>query len=348
MAKALKRKTINLALQGGGAHGAFTWGTLDRLLEEDRLEIEGVSGTSAGAMNALMLKTGIVDGGRKGAKDRLDTFWGEVQGQAKRSVNPLSDWVALFSNNAARIADAAIRSPFYFASDTMGRAFSPYDWNPLNINPLRDLLDDLIDWNVVCKGCKPFTFVSATNVRSGRIKVFTDAEMSIDVVLASACLPNLFQAVEINGQHYWDGGFMGNPALYPLFNACDAPDTVIVHVNPIERPDVPTRADDIQNRINEISFNSSLMRELRSLGRIIELIEKGELISTSERKLFIHSIRDDETMAKLNVATKIVPEPELFDFLKEAGRAAADTFLKAHWNDLGKKSSVDLPSMFED
>lgn len=348
MAKALKRKTVNLALQGGGAHGAFTWGALDRLLEEDRLDIEGISGTSAGAMNALMLKTGMVDGGRKGAKDRLDAFWAQVQGQATRSVNPLSDWVGLFSNNAARIADAAIRSPFYFASDTMGRAFSPYDWNPLNINPLRDLLDELIDWKTVCETCLPHTFISATNVRSGKIKVFKDADMSIDVVLASACLPNLFQAVEIKGQHYWDGGFMGNPALYPLFNNCAAADTIIVHVNPIERPDVPTRADDIQNRINEISFNSSLMRELRSLSRIMELIERGELISTSERKLFIHSIRDDETMAKLNVATKIVPEPELFDFLKAAGRKATDRFLKDHWKDLGKKSSVDLPSMFED
>lgn len=348
MAKSLERKTVNLALQGGGAHGAYTWGALDRLLEEDRLEIEGVSGTSAGAMNALMLKSGIVDGGRDGAKARLDTFWGEVRAQAKRSVNPVSDWVALFSNNAARIADAAIRSPFYFASDTLGRAFSPYDWNPLNINPLRDLLEDLIDWEAVCKSCMPYMFVSATNVRSGRIKVFRDPELSVDVVLASACLPNLFQAVEIDGEHYWDGGFMGNPALYPLFHKCAAPDTVIVHVNPIERDEVPTRADEIQNRINEISFNSSLMRELRSLGRIMELIGSGELVSTTERRLFVHSIRDDETMAKLNVATKIVPEPELFDFLKEAGRASAERFLTEHWGRIGNESSLDLKDMFED
>ena len=348
MAKHLKRKTVNLALQGGGAHGAFTWGALDRLLEEDRLDIEGVSGTSAGAMNALMLKTGFVEGGRMGARERLDTFWGEIEAQAKRSVNPLSDWVALFSNNAARIADAAIRSPFYFASDTMGRAFSPYDWNPLNINPLRDLLDELIDWPSVCKHCLPYTYVSATNVRTGRIKIFKDPDLSIDVVLASACLPNLFQAVEINGQHYWDGGYMGNPALYPLFNNCAATDTIIVHVNPIERDDVPMRADEIQNRVNEISFNSSLMRELRSLTRIMDLIQKGELVSTTERKLYIHSIRDDETMSQLNVATKIVPEPELFEHLKQAGRAAAETFLTTHWAKIGKQSSMDLPSMFED
>lgn len=348
MAKLQGRKTINLALQGGGAHGAFTWGAMDRLLDEPLLDIEGVSGTSAGAMNALMLKSGIVDGGREGAKQRLDTFWGEVRAQAKRSVNPVTDWVALFSNNAARIADAAIRSPFYFASDTMGRAFSPYDWNPLNINPLRDLLDDLIDWKTVCKSCAPYMFVSATNVRSGRIKVFHDHELSVDVVLASACLPNLFQAVEIGGQHYWDGGFMGNPALYPLFKECAAPDTVIVHVNPIERDDLPMRADEIQNRINEISFNSSLMRELRSLGRIMELIASGELVSTTERRLYIHSIRDDETMAKLNVATKIVPEPELFDFLKQAGRHAADRFLREHWSRIGNESSLDLRDMFEE
>ncbi|MEL7470477.1 MAG: patatin-like phospholipase family protein [Pseudomonadota bacterium] len=348
MAKHLKRKTVNLALQGGGAHGAYTWGALDRLLEEDRLDIEGISGTSAGAMNALMLKTGFVNGGTKGAKALLDQFWEEIRAQAKRSVNPLTDWVALFSNDVARIADAAIRSPVYFASDTLGRAFSPYDWNPLNINPLRELLDDLICWKTVCKECLPSLFISATNVRSGKIKVFRDSEMSLDVVLASACLPNLFQAVEINKQHYWDGGFMGNPALYPLFRRCSSPDTIIVHVNPIERPDVPTKADDIQNRINEISFNSSLLRELRSLTRIMELIKSGELVSTTERALYIHSIRDDETMAKLNVATKIVPEPELFDFLRDAGRKSADTFLTNHWGDIGKKSSMDLPTMFED
>ena len=348
MAKTPDRKTINLALQGGGAHGAFTWGALDRLLDEPLLDIEGVSGTSAGAMNALMLKTGLVDGGSEGAKRQLDAFWGEIKAQAKRSVNPVSDWVALFSNNAARIADAAIRSPVYFASDTLGRAFSPYDWNPLNLNPLRDLLDDLIRWETVCRSCMPYMFVSATNVRTGRIKVFRDPELTIDVVLASACLPNLFQAVEIGGQHYWDGGFMGNPALFPLFRRCAAPDTVIVHVNPIERTDVPTRADEIQNRINEISFNSSLMRELRSLHHIMELIDRGDLVSTTERKLFIHSIRDDETMAKLNVATKIVPEPELFDFLKRAGREAAERYLTEHWGKIGNESTLDLRDMFEE
>ena len=294
-----------------------------------------------------MLKSGFVDGGRRGARERLDTFWGEVQDQARRSVNPLSDWVALFSNNAARIADAAIRSPFYFASDTLGRAFSPYDWNPLNINPLRDLLDELIDWPTVCRTCQPHMFVSATNVRSGRIKVFRDPDLSIEVVLASACLPNLFQAVEIDGQHYWDGGFMGNPALYPLFNNCSAPDTVIIHVNPIERDEVPVRADDIQNRINEISFNSSLLRELRSLNRVMELISSGELVPKSERQLFIHSIRDDETMSKLNVATKIVPEPELFDYLKDAGRRSADAFLRQNWEKIGRETTIDLGDPLE-
>ncbi|MEM9138624.1 MAG: patatin-like phospholipase family protein, partial [Pseudomonadota bacterium] len=206
-------KTVNLALQGGGAHGAFTWGALDRLLEEDRLEIEGISGTSAGAMNATMVKTGYLAGGHQGARDQLDRFWAEIKRQAARNVNPLADWVSLFSSDAGKIAQTIFASPVYQAQDALGRMLSPYDWNPLNINPLRDLLDDMIDFDAVCRGCAPNLFISATNVRTGKIKVFRDEALSVDVVLASSCLPNLFQAVEIEGEHYWDGGFMGNPAL---------------------------------------------------------------------------------------------------------------------------------------
>ena len=346
MTATLQTKTVNLALQGGGAHGAFTWGVLDRLLQEDRLRIEGISGTSAGAMNALMLKTGIESGGRQGARDQLDRFWGTLRDQSKVNKNPLADWIALVSNDAAKIADTVLRSPVYAAQEAFGRTFSPYEWNPLNINPLRELLEEMIDFDAVCRDSAPHLFISATNVRSGRIRVFEDAELSVEVVLASSCLPNVFQAVEIDGEAYWDGGFMGNPALYPLFYHCNSSDVIIIHVNPIERPDVPRTGADIQNRINEISFNSSLLRELRAVEFVKRLIRDGRLKPGEMKDVLIHSVRDDETMAALNVATKLAPEPELFDHLKAAGEVAADHFLDRHWGDLGSRSSVDLAGMF--
>ncbi len=347
MAVVREKRLINLALQGGGAHGAFTWGALDRLLEEEMLEIDGISGTSAGAMNAAMLKTGLLDGGRPGARRQLDQFWGEIKRQASRNVNPVSDWIAMFSPNAGKIAQGVMASPIYQMQDTLSRTLSPYDWNPLNINPLRDMLLDMIDFKAVCKECEPHLFISATNVRSGKIKVFEDDDLSVDMILASACLPNLFQAVEVNGEFYWDGGFMGNPALYPLFYKSTSDDVVIIHVNPIERPDVPRSANQIQNRVNEISFNSSLLRELRTVNFVRRLIAEGRLKPGEMKDVLVHSIRDDETMADLNVATKLSPEPQLFDHLKEAGRAAADAFLRANWTNLGTKSSVDLKAMFD-
>ncbi|MEM7056941.1 MAG: patatin-like phospholipase family protein [Pseudomonadota bacterium] len=340
-------KSINLALQGGGAHGAFTWGVLDRLLEEDRLEIEGISGTSAGAMNAAMLKTGYLAGGRDGAKTQLEKFWRKIQSTAARNINPVADWVSLFSSDAGKIAETIFASPVYQAQEALGRVLSPYDWNPLNINPLRDVLEELIDFKACSRECEPHLFISATNVKSGKIKVFRGEDLSIDVILASACLPNLYQAVEINEEFYWDGGYMGNPALYPLFYHTKGSDVVIVHVNPIERDDVPRTASAIQNRINEISFNSSLLRELRVVGFVKKLIEEGRVKPGEMKNVLIHSVRDDATMAELNVATKLAPEPDLFDHLRARGSAAADDFLTAHWDKIGRESSVVLPDLLE-
>lgn len=347
MAAIHRTKSINLALQGGGAHGAFTWGALDRLLEEDRLIIDGISGTSAGAMNAAMLKTGMMQGGRAQARTRLDQFWGQLRRDAARNVNPVADWMALFSPDAGRIADSLFRTPVHQMQDAASRALSPYDWNPLNINPLRTLLDGIIDFECVCSAEAPHLFISATNVRSGRIKVFEGREISVDAILASACLPNLFQAVEIAGEHYWDGGFMGNPALFPLFYGTQTSDVLIVHVNPIERPDVPRSATEIQNRINEVSFNSSLLRELRTVAFVKRLLHEGKLRAGEMKDVLIHAIRDDATMATLSAASKIAPEPRLFDDLHGAGRRAADSFLRDHWDALGHHGSVDLASMFD-
>ncbi len=338
-------KTINLALQGGGAHGAFTWGVLDRLLEEERLEIEGISGTSAGAMNAAMLKTGLLDSGRDGARAQLDRFWGSIRRDAQAAVNPLRDWLKLFSSEAGMLADAA-QSQRHFLQDTFLRTFSPYEWNPFDINPLRDLLDELIDFDAVCTACAPHLFVCATNVRSGKIRIFGDADMSTDAILASACLPFLFRAVEIEGEAYWDGGYMGNPALFPLFSGTGARDIVIVVVNPIERDEVPTTARDILNRVNEISFNSSLLRELRAIRFVQRLLADGHLQASEMKHVLIHAVRDDATMTELSTTTKLNPTPELLDHLKARGRDAAGAFLREHWGKLGEQSSVDLQAMF--
>ncbi|HUS53927.1 MAG TPA: patatin-like phospholipase family protein [Thermohalobaculum sp.] len=340
-------KTINLALQGGGSHGAFTWGVLDRLLEEDRLVIEAISGTSAGAMNGAMLKTGFLDNGREGARSQLDQFWGSVRRSARGNVNPLTDWLALFSNNAAQAVEKITVERSALLRDSFSRSLSPYDWNPLNINPIKDLLESLINFDLVCRACYPHLFVSATNVRTGKIKVFSGDELSIDAILASACLPDLFQTIEIDGQPYWDGGFMGNPALFPLFYRSDARDIVIVHVNPIERAEIPRTARDIQNRTNEISFNSSLLSELRAVAFVRRLIAEGKLASGEMKDVLIHSISDDPTMLELSASTKISPKPELLDRLKDAGRIAAESFLRQHWDNIGIDGSIDLRAILD-
>ena len=340
-------KSVNLALQGGGAHGAFTWGALDRLLEEDRLEIAGISGTSAGAMNAAMVKTGLLHSGRDGARDQLDRFWGSIRQNAEAPVNPLGDWLKLFSGGTDMLAEAMYHAPRRFMQDTFLRSFSPYEWNPFDINPLRDLLEELIDFDAVCTACAPHLYVCATNVRSGRIRIFDDAAMSTDAILASACLPFLFRAVEIEGEAYWDGGYMGNPALFPLFTGTAARDIIIVVVNPIERAEVPRTANDILNRVNELSFNSSLLRELRAINFVHRLLADGHLNPSEMKDILIHTVRDDATMAALSTATKLDPTPDLLDHLKARGRDAADAFLRDHWDKLGEESSVDLRAMFD-
>ncbi|MBK0397759.1 patatin-like phospholipase family protein [Limibaculum sp. M0105] len=351
MAAIHQTKSINLALQGGGAHGAFTWGALDRLLEEERLDIEAISGTSAGAMNAAMLKTGYLGGdpgglgGREGARAQLAHFWGEIRRAARRNAHPVVDWLGAFSPGIANMVHEAMRLPMDTVAATINRSLSPYQWNPLNLNPLGDLLRETTCFDRICRSCYPHIFVSATNVRTGRIKVFKNGELTVDVFLASACLPFLFQAVEIDGEHYWDGGYMGNPALFPLFYETGTDDILIVHVNPIERPEVPQTANDIINRVNEISFNSSLLRELRAIAFVGRLIEEGKLSPSEMKAIRIHAVRDDETMRELGFASKLNPRPGLFDDLKAAGRAAADSFLRAHWDKIGVRGSVDIRAM---
>ncbi|WP_112322608.1 patatin-like phospholipase family protein [Oceanibium sediminis] len=347
------RKVINLALQGGGAHGAFTWGALDRLLQDTRIEIEGITATSAGAMNAAALKAGWVAGGREGARAMLSDFWTEISAHTVVPNDALQGWLSATSPAPEIFSRIVAMSPGYFTLDTLSRLFSPYEFNPLNFHPLRPVVTRMLDFDKVCADPGPRLFISATNVRSGKIKIFSGKDISPDVLLASACLPTLYQAVEIEDpdtgllEAYWDGGYMGNPALFPLFYETQTADIMIVHINPIYREDLPTSASDILNRINEISFNSSLLRELRSIDFVQRLLEHGKLSKGSMKNVLIHSIMDDTLMNKLSAGTKMTPNRGLLETLRDAGAARMDSFLATHFDALNTHGTVDLRAMFD-
>lgn len=331
-AKAFKLRYINLALQGGGSHGAFTWGVLDRLLEDETIDIEAVSGTSAGAMNAVALASGYATGGRAGARKALAELWGRI-GNANpyRYFSGPWDDVLGFDYN-----------PMFLAMETMSRFLSPYQFNPANINVLRDIIDDLIDWGAV-RTTKEFKlFLSATNVRTGRVKVFEQGEICPDHVMASACLPQLFQAVEIAGEHYWDGGYMGNPALFPLYYATQSRDILIVEINPMQRPELPKTAREIADRIDEISFNSSLIQDLRAIEFVTRLLDDNKLDEKHYRRMLVHMIETNEEIMNLGPSSKYNTSSDFLEKLRRIGYQSCDTWITNHAHHLGEKSSIDL------
>lgn len=339
-------KRINLALQGGGAHGAFTWGVLDRILEDEDIEIAGISGTSAGALNGAALKAGMITGGRAGARANLDWLWSRVGLQTDAR---LVDWMR--GLDPAQVARSIEYSPAFAMADLWSRVVSPYSYGPFYRNPLEQVVA-AFDYDKVCADTGPQLFICATAVRTGKIRVFSGKNIGTDAILASACLPTMFQAVEIDDpktgrrEAYWDGGYTGNPALYPLF-AKDLPDDiVIVNINPLEREGVPRTPHQIQNRINEISFNSSLLRELRAICFVQRLLDDHTLPDDRMSRVFVHMIADDELMNDLSVATKLMPNSYVLDRLKSAGRAAAEQFLTAHKNDLNQCGTVDLSETY--
>jgi NTE family protein len=335
----VSQKRINLALQGGGAHGAFTWGVLDRLLEDDRLEIEGISGTSAGAMNAGALLQGHLHGGPSGARQALDRFWHDTSALAL--WNPIRTTFADHLVGNWNLDQAAV----YLWVDSLVRLFSPYELNPTNVNPLRDLVHSLLDVAAIRAAGAFKLFVSATNARTGELRVFRREEITADTFLASACLPMAFQAVEIDGEPYWDGGYMGNPPLFPLIEECDSSDIVIIQINPLTREGQFRRAPAILNRLNEIAMNASLRHELRLIAFIQRLIASGELTgaaTTFVRKTHIHMIADENAMAGLGVASKMNGEMAFLEYLKSVGRASADAWLATNFGAIGSRSTVDL------
>lgn len=333
------RKRINLALQGGGAHGAFTWGVLDWLLEDDRIDIDGISGTSAGAMNAVALASGYHAGGSEGAREALERFWRRVSEHAflspiKRSPLDvaLGQWSLDFS-------------PSYLAFDLISRFASPYEFNPLNVNPLREVVEETVDFDAVraCDGLR--LFLAATNVQTGKIRVFSGKEITLDAVMASACLPHMFQAVEIEGVPYWDGGYMGNPPLYPLFYETGTQDTVLIQINPIERAETPRTAREILNRLNEITFNSTLLREMRSIDFVSRLIQEGKLSAEKYMDVRLHRI-DGEALKPLQASSKVNAEWAFLKELHRIGRETAASWVERNFDHIGNRSTVDLRAEF--
>jgi NTE family protein len=328
---------IDLALQGGGSHGAFTWGVLDRLLEEDWLRIAAISGTSAGAMNAAVLVDGWTEEGAAGARRALENFWQRVSRAATFSPLRRSPFDRLMGRWSLDT------SPAYIAMDLMSRLLSPYDLNPTGFNPLRSILQESIDFKRLAAS-PIMLFVTATNVRTGRGRIFRNAEITTDVLLASSCLPTLFRAVDIDGEPYWDGGYVGNPTITPLVRESDAHDTILVQINPRERADMPRAAADILNRLNEISFNSPLMKELRMIALLRQVADPGTGEGGRWAQMRMHRIMTD-TLAKYGASSKLNGEWEFVSMLREEGRHAAGDFLNAHAGDLGKRSTTDIDAL---
>jgi len=333
-------KRINLALQGGGAHGAFTWGVLEHLLSDERLVIEGISGTSAGAVNAVMFADGMARGGRAEAQKRLADFWRAVSNNG--NLPPLQRAVVERMLSFIPLEG----TPMQAWLDVLSRYFSPYDFNPLNINPLKDLFERFVDFGTLRGFSDLQLFISATNVQTGRVRIFSRERITAEALMASACLPLLFRAVEIDGVPYWDGGYLANPVIFPFFGTTKTEDVLVVQINPLMRQATPTSASEIMNRINEITFNSSLLTEYRAIEFVARLIDQGRLPRGTApgqyRRVNVHRIVLDRFGTNFDASTKASTDYGFFETLRVSGKRAARRFLDDHFDDIGVKSTVDL------
>lgn len=335
-------KNVNLALQGGGAHGAIVWGVLDRLLEDGRLGVDAISATSAGAMNAVALAAGLVQGGPEAARHALHGFWHEVS-----KLDLMFDLYSRWNQWIQALKLPPEYHPYHAIIHTLTHTLPPNLLNPLNFNPLRNVLLKVVDFERLNDSpTAPHLFLNATNVRTGKIKIFETPLITVDSVLASACLPPYFQAIEIDGEHYWDGGYLGNPAIFPLIYRRGSKDVIIVQVTAITRDDIPASAADVLHRITEISFNSSLMREMRAVAFATRLIDEGELDDTRHSRMFIHWIGNDRLMSELGTATQFHPEWGLLCRLRDAGRRSASQWIEQNFEHIGSRSTVDVAKMF--
>ncbi len=328
------RKMVNLALQGGGAHGAFTWGVLDRLLEDGRFQFDGMSGTSAGAMNAVNVAEGMRKGGAEGGRAQLAQFW--------RSASVDGGYAPVERNVFEGMLNFWNATPFATMMQQTAGMFSPSEMNPLNINPLRDVLAKQVDFAALRASDHLKLFIAATNVETGKVRVFHRHELTAEMVMASACLPTVFRAVEIDGVPYWDGGYMGNPVLFPFFTETETTDVILVQINPIERKGAPDTVAEILGRIDEITFNSSLLQEFRAIDFVARLIGEGRLDGTHYKCVRMHVIEAQDELNKFGAASRMRADYDFFVQLKEIGRNAAQKFLDAHFDDVGVKGTLDL------
>lgn len=340
----VKMKKISLALQGGGAHGAFTWGVLDKLLEDGRVEIEAISATSAGSLNAAIMVAGMAKGGPDTARENLEIFWQRVS-QAGSVFNPVHNLPfekmlamnPLFSQMSKSLAFQSMENFTHIAS--------PYQFNPLDINPLRDILEEMVDIKALHACTRTDMFITATNVKSGNGRVFRKQEVTIDAIMASAALPFLYRAVEIGKDAYWDGGYMGNPSLWPLFYHARSRDILLVHVNPIVRDDIPDTPIEIDNRLNEITFNSSLLHEMRAIAFVQKLLHNNMLkpeYRDHYKDVILHAIRTDAVMNELSVSTKYDTDWEILRHLRDLGRRLADAWLTKHYADINVRQTINI------
>ncbi|TMH11701.1 MAG: patatin-like phospholipase family protein [Betaproteobacteria bacterium] len=328
---------LDLALQGGGSHGAFTWGVLDGLLDDETLEFSCISGTSAGALNAAVMATGLVAGGRAGARDAMRAFWHDVS----RTGAIFSPLPTAPTGNPFSLENL----PGYQWMNSFFRSFSPYEFNPLNLNPLREVVQRHVDVHAVQR-CATRLFVTATSVHTGEPRVFDAPELSIDVLLASACLPFVFQAVEIDGEPYWDGGYTGNPALYPLIYDSHALDILLVKINPLSRLGTPKRSMEIIDRLNEITFNASLIAEMRAIQFVSRLLHEQKLDPGRYKDLRLHMVADDEGLAPFNASSKFNTELAFLEQLFTLGRTAALGWLKKHRSAIGVRGTLNIEETF--
>jgi NTE family protein len=333
----MKKKTLNLALQGGGAHGAFTWGVLDKILETGLFKIDGISATSAGSMNAVVLAQGMLNGGEDGARTLLHDFWKAISDHGKKmsTTSPMD----------------AVLEPYLHGSisfhlfNSISSLFSPYQLNPSNFHPIREVLDEIIDIEQLKTNELIKLFICATTVKTGKIRIFNNEELSIEAVLASACLPKVFQAVEVDHEAYWDGGYMGNPAIFPLIYDTKTQDIMVVHTVPLYREEVPTSVLAIETRLREISFNSSLLREMRAISFVTKLIDEGWLKKEFEskvRKVFMHSVIADQWIKKYPTSSVYKTDWDFLTTLRDLGRHAAELWLKDNYDSMGKKTTIDF------
>jgi NTE family protein len=331
-------KTVNLALQGVGSHGAFTWGVLDRLLEDERLCFDGISATSAGAVNAVVLAYGLAAGGRQQAKSSLQNYWRRLSEMTSNGIFQPSVLDQMSGNFGLDL------SPGFMFVDALSHFFSPYELNPLKYNPFKDLLDEVVDFELLRRQKLIKLFLCATNVRSGKVKIFGSEELTADHVVASSCQPIMMHAVEIDGEYYWDGGFMGNPAIFPVIYACAARDIVLVHLTPTERPGTPTTATAIYSRMQEVAFNSSLMREMRAVAFVTDLIDTGKM-ADGKRMLF-HSIDGEDVISTLSNSSKLNGNWGFLTHLYNTGRERADLWLKANFHRIGVETTIDMRTRY--